>query len=104
MYKLLIVTALTLTACSAPAHAESNQSNASGFNTTSFTGTPGSIWEGDRKVIVTPNPTTKVQPVLPKVEPVLPKVQPVLPKIQPAKPKPKPVYKPAKYRAPKARG
>jgi hypothetical protein len=118
MKSLIIVTALALSSCAAPALAESNQSNASGTNTTSFTGAPGSIWDGDRVPLVKPIPVFSAPvPVcnFPRyVEPVKqPEVifipvedrLPTEPIVKPAPaPKAKPVYKPAKGRAPRGRG
>jgi ABC-type Fe3+-hydroxamate transport system substrate-binding protein len=103
----------------ASAIAQTNASNSSGANTSSYGGSSGSIWDGNRQpVVTTPEVGTKVfipaQPATilakPAIVPVVPPVQRLIPPVacgdeHAACPsKKQPVYKPAIKKAPKARG
>jgi hypothetical protein len=122
--KFAISFILIATLAPVAAIAQTNASNSSGMNVTSYGGTSGSIWGGNRNPVITePNPGTKVFVADEPKPPVFDLGQPVevrqpeqklIPPVAcgdehaacPGKKAPtyKPTYKPAIKKAPKARG
>jgi hypothetical protein len=115
MFKHLLIASITVFS-PLTAIAQTNGSNSSGSNTTSFTGVPGSIWSGDRSPIVVPTQTKVInnQPIKVISLPVQPKeliIVPTQTKVitaPPVKPQTKPQTKPrpkyVKSKHPRARG